>query len=638
MKKREYVILALIIAVLFLSLASVIAENETESQTSASAVNLTGFEKSYDCLKSKLQEKQYAGLTAEELAFSILAMGYEGNIQAKLVDELEKQKSSSAECWPGSGCTLKTTAQVLLAYHHIGKNTDGIKNWLSNQTSAPSGISWYLQIDTNNKSKCTIKYDNSSKTIYVEDTKEITGSAGNCFTTSETYWLQVKPNCYGKEFDVSCDTDFLLSDYFQKGTGGTKFLTTTAQTAGPNSELSAVIESICFKQSGACNYEGSLWATIALGKRDSTIRNKALPYLLAFSKDSINEKYLPSAFLYALTTFSEYLQELSNAQNIKGYWQVSGSATGRYYDTGVALMSLYGQSSEQFDKAVEYLLEPSIQGSDGCWNGGNIRDTAFLLYAVSPKTAVSSGSLNPPSECEDPAFGYKCMFPTDCDNINGTQLLNFNCLGGFGKICCSKRAPSEPSCSSKGGIICSTDEECIGGTQESAEGTTSCCIDGECVYRQAQPTETSECEDVFYTCKSVCDTEAGESEMSLACADEFSVCCSSAEGGQGYWWVWLLVILIILIILGIIFRNQLKVFWFKVQSKFRKGPVTSQPPRQMAPSQAGMAMQRPAPGMLPPGMRRYPMPGAPGAAQKPGLAKERELDETMKKLREMGKK
>ena len=627
MKKREYVFLVLALMMLLSVLCSASA---AENATNASATTpAAGFDKSYDCLKDKLAEKQYTGMTAEELAFSILAMGYDADIQRKLVAELEKQKSASSDCWPSNGCVLKTTAQVMLAYDHINKNTDGIKNWLMNQTAAPSDIAWYLQLDSNNKSACTITYDNASKKVTIEENKQITGNAGTCFTISDNYWLEVKPICYEKEFKVSCDSDFLISTFYKKKTGSTFFITTSTQTGSPNGELFEKISSVCFKQSGACNYEGSLWATMAVNKKDSSIRNKALPYLLASSQDSANEKYLPSSFLYGLTSFNEYLQELSNEQNVKGYWQVSGDAVKRYYDTAVGLMSLYGGSSEQAAKAAEYLLDPAVQGANGCWDN-NIRDIAFLLYTASPKPAVSADSLKPISKCED--FGHTCMLASNCDDVNGTQLPNFYCSGVL-SVCCDKQEAGAASCFSKGGTICTVEEECSGGEQVSAAGTTSCCINGgECKYKSTVTIETNECEDALYTCKSSC--ASGETEMSLACSDETSVCCS-AVAGPSYWWLWLLIILVILIALAIIYRNQLKVWWFKVQSKFKKGPVTPQARPQFGASQA----QRPPMQAMPPaGARRfYPAPGAGATPPKREFGKERELDETMKKLRDMGK-
>ena len=38
------------------------------------------------------------------------------------------------------------------------------------------------------------------------------------------------------------------------------------------------------------------------------------------------------------------------------------------------------QSSDTRNNAINWLM--SVQGPDGCWNSGNILDTAFVLYSL----------------------------------------------------------------------------------------------------------------------------------------------------------------------------------------------------------------------------------------------------------------
>jgi hypothetical protein len=523
----------------------------------------------------------------------------------------------------------------MMAYNNINKNTDDIKNWLMNQTAAPTDIVWYLQIDTNNRSQCTITYDNSSRRITINEDKTITSGAGTCLSlASNNYWLEVNSRCYDKEFKISCDADFLTSTFYKKRTGSTYYVTTSTQTGAPNVELEVKIESICFKQAGACNYEGSLWATLAINKKDSSIRAKALPYLIALSQETSTKRYLPSGFLYSLTSFDEYLTELSTQQNTRGYWQTSDPSR-RYYDTAVALMSLYGRASEQADKASEYLLEPAVQG-DGCWNN-NLRDTAFLLYSANPKTPVTGTGISPSSRCED--FSYDCMLAPNCEELNGSSLPNFYC-SGVNIICCDKSAPAEETCSQKGGTTCSYDEDCSGGSFTEASGTTLCCLDGTCTAKP-ETSEVNECEDAGYSCEFQCSAE--QESQTLVCLDSTMECCSipAAAAGTSYWWLWLLIILIILIGLAIFYRKQLPVWWFKIKSKFKKQPITPQarpgmPPQMLQPRPGMMPMQPPL------GMRRF-IPGMPAPRAMPPrpaprpYAKEQELGATLKKLREMGK-
>jgi hypothetical protein len=605
----------------------------------SAADNATGFDKSYNCLKTQIDAKGVSTMTPEELAFSLLALSSDKTRQDALKDELEKRKSSTDACWPAGGCTLKDTALVMLAYNNINKDTDSIKNWLMNQSGAPTDLVWYLEIDTNNRSQCTITYDNSSRKITLNEDKTLSGSAGTCFSLAyNNYWLEVNSRCYGKEFTISCDADFLTSTLYKKRTGSTYYVTTSTKTGGPNVEVDVKIESICFKQSGSCNYEGSLWSALAVIKKDSTVRTKILPYLLVFAQDSSTKRYLPSSFLYVLTGLDEYLTDLLTQQTTKGYWQTSDPSR-RYYDTAAALMSLYGRDSESVDKAIEYLLDPSIQG-DGCWNN-NLRDTAFILYSANPNPPATGTGLSPSSGCEE--YSHHCMLSPTCDDINGTALPNFYC-SGVNMICCDKLAPAEDTCSEKGGAICSYDEECSNGQFTEASGTNLCCIDGGTCTLKQETSDANECTDAGYTCEYQCSAE--QESQTLNCLDTTMACCSTiVPAKKSYWWLWLLIILVILVALAIFYRNQIPMWWFKIKSKFTKKPVAPQG-RPPGPGNPPFTMQ-PRPGMMPPpGMRRFvpgmpaprgmPLRPAPRPAPRP-YGKEQELSETLKKLREMGK-
>ena len=121
-------------------------------------------------------------------------------------------------------------------------------------------------------------------------------------------------------------------------------------------------------------------------------------------------------------------------------------------------------------------------------------------------------------------------------------------------------------------------------------------------------------------------------------------CCTAKTTPEpvSYWWLWLLVILIILIILAIIFRNQLKIWLFRVKSKFSKSPVDSRqrpsgfPPRAPPNSFIPRQMMPPRPGMNMP--QRYPPQQRYPQMQRPNqFPRDKELDDTLKKLRDMGK-
>lgn len=609
-KKRGVVVLSLILCILLASFISA-ADNETSNVTTTSSTG--NFEKGYSCLKEQINSKMPT--TSEELAFSLMALGYDPTQQSKIKNALDAL-GSNGECWPKTGCTIKDTALVLLAYSHIYQNTDKIENWLMNKTSAASDLVWYLQVDNlnNNKSKCTITYDGSAKNIVIDENKVITGTPGSCFRFAPNgYWLEVDTKCYGKSFDISCDNDFLTSTFYKRKTDQTYYITTTTHTASPNGKTTEKVDSVCFYQAG-CNFEGSLWATYALNKKGKNIK-PMLPYLISLAKD--NQRYLPSAFLFSLTGFDEYFADLTGKQDKKGYWRIA-EASRTYYDTSIALLALYGRASDQADRAVQYLLDPTVQASNGCWNGNNVRDTALILYSTSPKSASSGES----KQCKDVST-FSCLASTACENANGSIQSDYTCFGG--SVCCDKKIV-EKTCSEKSGKICLSSQECSSGFV-TASGTSYCCL-GDCVEPPVVE-DTCSLEGASYTCKAV-QCGADEDEMSSLTCPENGVCCVQRPEESGFPWglIILLIILIALVVLAIIYRDQVKVWWFKVQSKFKKGPVTSQQRPGMPPM-----MGRPPMGLPP----RPGMFGRPMATTGKAFPKQNELDETLRKLKDMSK-
>ena len=207
-EKREAVFLISVVVLLFFTVSFIMALNDTEdssssstaaSTNSASTTNMSGFDKSYQCLKNQVDERGVSSLTTEELAFSLLALAYDSSMKTDLKSELDK-RSSDGECWSSDSsdeCKLKETSLTLLAYDHINKDTNKIEDWLLNQTKAPTELVWYLQIDSDKESECSIEYDNSSRDITINADKTISGSAGSCFKLAyNNYWLEIDSDCY----------------------------------------------------------------------------------------------------------------------------------------------------------------------------------------------------------------------------------------------------------------------------------------------------------------------------------------------------------------------------------------------------------------------------------------------------------
>jgi hypothetical protein len=128
--------------------------------------------------------------------------------------------------------------------------------------------------------------------------------------------------------------------------------------------------------------------------------------------------------------------------------------------------------------------------------------------------------------------------------------------------------------------------------------------------------------------------ESGEQEAFYECSFG-DTCCMPGAAKKSYWWIWLLLILIILVVLGIVFRKRLQPYYFKIVSKFKRGPKG--PPAAAA---------RPGPPRGPPGMpvRRHiprkvlpPTQRRPATRPRPSPKKPGEMGDVLKRLKEMGK-
>ncbi len=583
-------VLFFLIAVLLISF--VLAQNETIE------------DKAYNCLKDKVKDK-CSTLSLEEAAFSLLALSDNSAIQSECKSALKSKQQSS-----GSFGSIKETALSIIALNYIGEDTSKAESWLLSKTK-PSDVEWYLEIDSSNAVQCEIRYDSTSKTINIASNKKISGDPGNCFSKAyDNYWLRIKDSCLDKEFEVSCDSDFITTLLYKKPNTNIWHVSSQVESVSAGGTTINKVNSLCFSESNSCDYEGTLWATLALYKVGNENTSSFIPYLVAFAED--NEEYLPYSFLYYLTNSEDYLQEILNLQKTQGYWDLGKK--GKYYDTALALLSL--TSSQAKDNAISWLEE--TQGNNGCWNN-NIRDTAFLIWVLWPRTPY----VPPTTTTEYCEPTYYCISVGECQDAGGNELDNYYCPGL--NICCD-RPKREKTCQEMGGKICPSGEICDESTV-TASDTAECCL-GSCIQ------QISECEEQGYFCRASCfDTEE---ETDLQCLDASEVCCKTKprpEGGGLPWYVWLLIILIILAILAIIFRNRLKVLLFKLKGGVKKGGVTSTRPPFTPPAIPGLRTQ------MMPRRTRYPLPPprAPRTAPAAKSRTDKEFEETLKKLREMSK-
>ena len=184
--------------------------------------------------------------------------------------------------------------------------------------------------------------------------------------------------------------------------------------------------------------------------------------------------------------------------------------------------------------------------------------------------------------------------------------------------------------------------------------------------KQIEPS-ISECEQKGGVCRISC-FEDEESDY-YSCSIFSDSCCF--ESGtltppkpKSKWWIWVLVILILLTLLGIIFRDKLRPYYYKYFSKsggplsrlqrrppfppprggvplrtmppLTRGPISPgnfQKPRTPSTPQTGPGVPRPG---VPPQRKILP-PQANQQTQKKDSGKNPELEDVLKKLKDMGK-
>jgi len=573
MRNKGLKVLALCLFLAIFLVSSAFAQNATSSTDAV--------DKAYECLENQITERS---LSLKEATFGVLALGSKGDMVSRVEDD-----RSTDSCWPKGGCGIKESAQVALAYDRIGKDTSGVKEWLLKNNKTANELRWLLQIDITSKldSSCIINDGQRDNTINVLENAKLQGNPGPCLSIDNNgYMLRINQNCLDNEFEISCDEDFVTSVLYQKTTGDTLFILPDAHSAASLGKTEEKVNSKCFRLESRCDYEGSLWAALALHKMGEDVSSYT-PYLLAFADD--NARYFPSSFLYILVGGEDHFNLVVQEQKQGKFWEIAGTRDGRYYDTSLAMMALADSGGAEVDAAKSYLL--SIQTDDGCWNNNNIRDTAFLLYGGWPRgaTAVSGGTTTP--LCESP---LSCENAFECTSAGGTIQYNYDCSNA-GESCCSI-ALQDQTCGEKGGLLCGTGETCDGTIGSASDGP--CCFGNSCL-----PTQEDTCTDNGGACRISCASDE-EELFGETCTSSSEICCAEEEGGSALIWIILLLILIALVVLGIIYRDKVKLYWHGLNEKFKKKPA-KQPPR--------------------PGARYPAPPGRPGLPQRPVMMQGRPM-------------
>lgn len=604
----------LLVSLFLLTLLSIFSLTLVSSQTNETQDKI---DLAYTCLEDKV-DGRCSALTSEEKIFTLLTIN---ECRSELIDD-----SSNDECWPSGNCKLKTTSQAIIALDNSNSNTDSAEDWLISQNRTASDLIWYLQIESSEATTCSLDYSGLSYSVDVNEDKTLQGNPGPGLTIdSDGYWLRVNSNFYGEDIDVSCSSDFVTGLLFRKPDSSTVHVFHESSSAVSQGTTTEKVVSFCFQEGGSCNYEGSLWAAFVLDSMDVDVSDH-LPYLITFAED--NERFLPDAFLYSITEGTDYRASLLSKQIANERWQVSGD---RYYDTALALYPFQHETLSEKTNSQEWLLE--TQDSEGCWNG-NVRNTAFILESLWPGGGGSnSGDPTSPTSCLN--SGNYCVPEGSC----GAQTLDgFFCAGSTSSVCCS--APAQQlTCAELGGNICSSNQVCTGGYEDSNAGDLSgndfCCVSGVCEVRE---TVDSLCEQKGGVCR-IGSCLSGEEVSSDSCQFAGDSCCVVSSdpvnppSGGSLAWVWILLICIIILTLAIIFRDKLRHFSLRIKSKFGKS----------GPSSKGSGPRRPpfSPSFRGPrpGAERRIIPRQPnhGRPQKPRprSGSNKELDDVLKKLKEM---
>lgn len=596
------------------------SSSTTSSTTASLDLNQSKIDNAYKCLENKTKSKCNS-LSVSDMSLVILAVP-SSNVLTECKDAL-KAKKDSQNCWPSGACKIKDTALAVLALNSLGENTDAAQSWLLNHTRTPTDLIWYLEQDSNEAAQCKISYSGNDYTINVADNKKIDVSAGSCLSLAQSnFWLQISSNCLDRDYSIVCDKDFISTLLYKYSDSPTIYVSSDTKSAPSVQSIDLKINAKCFSTSSTCDYEGSLWATLALLKAGEDVEN-FIPYVIALGDAS--KQYFPDAFIYSITSFDDYGTKLIQEQKLGNYWEADSSAYGRFYDTALALLSLKQSSSDQVIKAKNRLLSPLDQSNTGCWGSTNsLRDTAIVLWALTSRYPTLSGTST--TYCSEAKFF--CIPTAECPSDQ--QLGNYFC-SGLSSTCC--KTENLQSCLAYSGKVCESGEVCTGNERKSTD-TDTCCL-GECI---DAPTG-NECENNGNICKDSCSST--QEATSDAC-DSAQICCTSKTTpapSSSSWWIWALIIAIIIVlaIIAFLIRDKLKLWWFNFKNKVKKNPKSPPP-------SAGQQRQYPPRPGFPPFNRPQ---GRPMQSVRPPMrpqVQQRSLprplpksDDTFEKLKKMSK-
>ncbi len=675
---------ALIFAVLFLISIFAVAGVLGASQVDVG--------KAYTCLENQIGNTTCSSMGIEEQIFSVLSTGL---CKTNLINAAIKDSSNNSICWPAQpgdmSCSVQMTAEAMIALNNSGVDTSLPEQWLLNQTITSTDLNWFLEVDaTSGAQSCSVGYEttpgvSTSFSYYpftINSSGVINSSAGNCLSLSNgNYWFSINPSCFDREFQTHCNGTFKTTVLFQDANPNSPPTYYVSQNVNTSTGgiISNFVNSYCLGSGASCNYLGTLWGSIALDIVGNSY-SKFIPYLSTIAQD--NPQDFPSSFLYLLTGNPQYSTNIFNLQSVTtGAWNgITGR--GQYYDTALALLPFQGRTGlTQVQNAENWLA--NSQMSDGCWDSNSIVSTSFLLYSLWPNQNGNGGALS----CSD--VQYQCV--SGASSCTGTVENQYTCSSGIccnpnpsgstnlctsngdscifssqcaagavvsqysnscpsATICCSSQVNSQ-TCSQQGGVVCQSNQYCSGGepltTASGLQYGQTCCLSpGVCANTNNNNSNTpsSTCSSNGGICASACSTGYSASSA-YSCSDSTEVCCvvspNVPSSSTSYWWVWVLFILVVLAVVGILYRDKIKEFLQKMQA--RKGSRGGRgspgmnggnlPPRYPPPYERSPQIGAPMPRKIIPSSS----PQRPLQRQLPKQRSSEEMDEVLRKLKEIGK-
>jgi len=491
MKKESVIKIFVIILILSIFISAAYAE-ETENEK---------IKKAYDWLGSNARTSQmWNDMNVKQNAFSLLALGSNSTYAERGNRSLYNRSflGAGTRCFgtgPGrtnseNDCRLTETALAKIALDDLEENTTLIKNWLISREILFKDIYWFLELDVarNSTANCTITYDDGNTSLRIDENKTLSSlvfDGESCFSLypsapQKSYWLRINQDCYNKSFKVNCvvsdGTEFKVSLKYKTDINSDVWhVSSQSNDVISNQEWEFEIQSYCMANpsSNICDYEGTAWAAYSLKNSEENEASKFVPYLI-IKKDE-NKNLLPEALLYLIS--QKYGDDVEELQRQQGFWMAENTARGQFYDTALAGKTTLGD----IERAKNYLItninfKETQDKKYRYWKCSErdceqIRDTAFLLWVFWHDLApIETGN-----DCISQGAEYRCNASCTTGEI---EMSAFTCSEG--QVCCK-----------------------FVGTGE---------------------TGTEACESINGTCKSVCDDN--EINTDVSCPN-YQYCCKS---------------------------------------------------------------------------------------------------------------